>query len=66
MKVGDLIRRARYRSPDGRITARSGKEAGVGLIICEASFGYKIKWQDDGEIGITWVSETAIEVVSER
>ena len=65
MKVGDLIRRARYRSPDGRITARSGKEAGVGLIVNKTKFGYKIKWQDDGEIGVTWVSETAIEVVSE-
>ena len=64
MKVGDLIRRARYRSPDGRITARSGKEAGIGLIISKASFGYKIKWHDE-ETEIMWISGDSLEVVSE-
>tara|TARA_A100001515_G_C4511137_1_gene190122 strand:- start:244 stop:444 length:201 start_codon:yes stop_codon:yes gene_type:complete len=66
MKVGDLVRRTRYRSPDGRIAGRSGKEAGVGLIVNKTKFGCKIKWQVDGEIGITWVSEDSIEMVSER
>ncbi len=64
MKVGDLVRRARYRSPDGRITGRSGKEAGVGLVIRKASFGYKIKWHDE-EAEITWISGDSLEVVSE-
>ena len=64
MKVGDLVRRARYKSPDGRITGRSGKEAGGGLIICEASFGYKIKWHDE-ETEIMWISGDSLEMVSE-
>ena len=42
MKVGDLIRRARYPSPDGRMAGRFGKEAGVGLIIEVWGNKYKI------------------------
>ena len=64
MKVGDLIRRARYPSPDGQMTGRFGKEAGVGLIIEICSDGYKIKWLNE-ETEITWSSGHTLEVVRE-
>ena len=64
MKVGDLVRRKRYRSPDGRITGRSGKEAGVGLVMeLHTDREAKIKWL--GEETILWITKHALEMVSE-
>ena len=64
MKVGDLVRRKRYRSPDGRITGRSGKEPGVGLVMeFYTDREVKIKWL--GDEAITWITKHALEVVSE-
>ena len=64
MKVGDLIRRARYPSPDGRMAGRFGKEEGVGLIIEVWGNKYKIKWLNE-ETEITWTSGNTLEIVRE-